>query len=161
MCHNVGVRTKALPNLQLKRLREARGLSQAKLAELVGCGQGDIGKLEIGAKRTTAEWAIRIAPHLGVDPKELFPSATANEGRPTLPPSQLDPERLRISIMVARRMADAHGAGNNEVAISELAAAIYDVLAESAAAGHQVRDDQAALSLIERVLRRIWRPLTS
>lgn len=155
------MRTKALPNLQLKRWREARGLSQAKLAELVGCGQGDVAKLETGAKRTTADWAIRLGPHLGVDPKELFPSASGGaEPSPVSIPAQLDAEKLRLSIMVARRMADAHGAGNNEVAISELVAAIYDVLAESEAAGNPVADDRVALSLIERVLRRIWRPPT-
>lgn len=153
--------TKALPNLQLKRLREARGLSQAKLAELVGCAQGDIAKLEIGAKRTTAEWAIRLGPALGVDPQELFPSATGNPGEPRSISSQLDPRKLQLSIMVARRMAASHGAGDDEAVISELAAAIYDVLAESEAAGNPVGNDRDALALIERVLRRFWRPPTT
>lgn len=150
--------TKALPNVQLKRLRKSRGFSQAKLADLAGCGQGDVAKLETGAKRTTAEWAVRLGTPLGVDPKELFPSA---EGRGGELPFQLDPEKLRLSIMVARRMAGAHGLGGDERAISELAAAIYDVLAESEAAGSAIADDQVALSLIERVLRRFWRPPTS
>ncbi len=151
--------TKALPNLQLKRLREARGFSQAKLAELANCSQGDVAKLETGAKRTTAEWALRLGPLLGVDPKELFPSADPGGGEPrSISSSQLDPERLRISITVARRMAAAHGVADNEVAISELAAAIYDILAESATAGRPLRDDRDAMLLIERVLRRVWRP---
>jgi transcriptional regulator with XRE-family HTH domain len=145
--------TKALPNLQLKRLREARGLSQAKLAELAECRQGDIAKLETGSKRTTAEWAIRLGPHLGVDPRELFPSDAPNEGQPAAVPSQLDPEKLRLSMIVARGMADAHGVGNNEATIYGLAAQIYDVLVEK-----RVRDLQEALSVIEGILQRIWRP---
>ncbi len=150
--------TKAIPNLRLKRLREERGLSQAKLAELAGCGQGDIGKLEVGAKRTTAEWAIRLAPSLGVDPKELFPTGDPDAPPgPTLP-YQLDPAKLRLSITVAHRMADAHGIAGNEAAISSLAAAIYDVLMESKMAGRSVVNDAEAISLIERVLRRVWRP---
>jgi transcriptional regulator with XRE-family HTH domain len=150
-------KTKAFPNAQLKRLREARGFSQAKLADLVGCGQGDIAKLETGAKRTTADWAIRLAPPLGVDPRELFPGlGAAAQGGPAS--AGLDPEKLSRSLMIARRMAAAHGVGGNEAAITGLAAAIYDVLAESEAVGAPALDDQAALSLIERVLRRIWRP---
>src|SRR5689334_15650897 len=70
--------TKAIPNTQLKAIREARGLSQQKLADLVGCGQGDIAKLESGAKRSTIDWLVRIAPHLGVEPKDLLPPVPGN-----------------------------------------------------------------------------------
>ncbi len=153
-----GVRTKALPNAQLKRLREAHGFSQARLAELAGCGQGDIAKLETGAKRTTAEWAIRLAPPLEVEPQELFPTSATDEGAVPATPYQLDPAKLRISISVARRMAAAHGSGDNEAAVSSLAAAIYDVLVESKMTGRSVVADQDAIALIERVLRRVWRP---
>ncbi len=67
--------SKAIPNLQIKALREARGLSQQKLADMAGCGQGDIAKLETGAKRTTVDWMVRLAPHLGCEPKDLMPPA--------------------------------------------------------------------------------------
>lgn len=65
--------SKAIPNLQIKALREARGMSQQDLADLMGCGQSDIAKLETGAKRSTLDWMVRIAPHLGVGPKDLMP----------------------------------------------------------------------------------------
>jgi transcriptional regulator with XRE-family HTH domain len=151
-------KTKALPNAQLKRLRETRGLSQAKLADQVGCGQGDIAKLETGAKRTTADWAVRIAPALGVDPRELFPFM-GEDGKGQAPISTgVDPKKLRLSMTVARRLAAAHDLADNETVISELAAAIYDVLVESEALGTPASDDQAAISMIESVLRRLWRP---
>lgn len=73
--HNPPMQSKAIPNTQLRAFREARGFSQAKLAEAVGCGQGDIAKLESGAKRTTVDWMVRLAPHLAVDPKDLMPPA--------------------------------------------------------------------------------------
>lgn len=72
---NRGMATKAIPNTQIKALREALGMSQQKLADLVGCGQGDIAKLENGTKRSTVDWMVRIAPHLGVNPKDLMPPA--------------------------------------------------------------------------------------
>lgn len=67
--------TKAIPNTQITRFRTERGLSQQALADLVGCGQSDIAKLESGGKRSTIDWMVRIAPHLGVGPKDLLPPA--------------------------------------------------------------------------------------
>lgn len=77
--------TKAIPNTQLKAFREARHLSQAALADLVGCGQGDIAKLETGTKRTTVDWMVRIASHLDVEPKDLMPPAPGNSPLMKLP----------------------------------------------------------------------------
>lgn len=155
------LRAKARPNTELKRFREARHLSQAKLAELAGCGQGDIAKLETGAKRTTAEWSLRLAPPLGVTPRELFPSIDDHLRQRDIVPSgnaALDPEKLRHAMAIARKMAEMHGAENQEAAIAGLAATIYDVLAECEDAGQIVSNSVEGLALIEAVLKRVWRP---
>jgi transcriptional regulator with XRE-family HTH domain len=48
-------------------LREAAGLSQRQLAELVGIGGGTMSQLESGTNQPSAETAHRIADALGVD----------------------------------------------------------------------------------------------
>lgn len=62
----------------MKRLREAKGLSQEQLAELVGSSQPQIGRLEKkpGDKHyrpMTVRWAQRLAPHLGCKAADLLP----------------------------------------------------------------------------------------
>lgn len=58
----------------LKSLRVAKGLTQSELATLAGADQSQIAKLESAKIRMTAEWARRLAPHLGIGPEELaFP----------------------------------------------------------------------------------------
>jgi transcriptional regulator with XRE-family HTH domain len=148
--------TKARPNVELKRYREALGLRQQRLADLAGCGQGDIAKLETGAKRTTADWAEKLAPHLRVDPQALFPSGEAERGTTTLGP--IDPDKLRLAMAAARRQATLHGAHGREDVIANLAAAIYDALIEREAAGQAIQNEEEAVALVEAILRRFWRP---
>lgn len=69
---------KFLPNTQLRKLREMAGLSQQALANLAGCGQSDIAKLESGQKKSTVDWMVRIAPHLHAEPKDLMPEVPGN-----------------------------------------------------------------------------------
>lgn len=56
----------------LKKYREAKGLTQGKLAELCGTSTPQIQRLEAGDRKLTAEWARRIAPHLGVEAANLL-----------------------------------------------------------------------------------------
>ncbi|EJF76545.1 hypothetical protein MCO_01612 [Bartonella sp. DB5-6] len=56
----------------LKFFREKMGLSSKKLAELAGTSQPQIFRLENGHRKLTKEWAIRLAPHLSVTPKQLM-----------------------------------------------------------------------------------------
>ena len=60
---------------RIRDLREEKQLSRAALATLVGTGATQINKLETGERRLSDHWAQRIAPHLGVEPYELFMSA--------------------------------------------------------------------------------------
>ena len=48
-------------------LREAAGLSQTQLADLVGVGKGTMSQLENGIHQPSAETAHKIAEALGVD----------------------------------------------------------------------------------------------
>lgn len=62
---------------KLRSSRIAKDLTQAELATLVGADQSQIAKLESGKIRMTADWARRLAPHLGLGPEELaFPDDT-------------------------------------------------------------------------------------
>ncbi|WP_231711130.1 LexA family transcriptional regulator [Xanthobacter dioxanivorans] len=47
-------------------------MSQEALAKLVGTSQAQIDRLEKGQRKLTKEWAVRIAPHLGIDPSDLL-----------------------------------------------------------------------------------------
>lgn len=71
---------RAIPNLgtcaamanRVAELREALGLSQSDLAEMIGTTKSQLGKLERGERRLSDHWAQRLAPHLGVQAFELF-----------------------------------------------------------------------------------------
>ena len=52
--------------------RTARGLNQTQLAALAGTCQGQISKLERGDRTLSPEWAVRLAPHLGVQALSLL-----------------------------------------------------------------------------------------
>jgi transcriptional regulator with XRE-family HTH domain len=58
--------------LNLRRIREQRGLSQTQLAEAAGCSQPTISKLEKGEKNVTLDMLESIARALRVEPWELF-----------------------------------------------------------------------------------------
>jgi transcriptional regulator with XRE-family HTH domain len=56
----------------LKKHRNARGWSQAKLAEKVGTSTQYIGTLEIAKKFPSSEMVHSLSSALGIDPTELF-----------------------------------------------------------------------------------------
>ncbi len=57
---------------RLRRIRESRKLSQARLAELAGVSQPTVSKLENGDMNATLDKIVAIAGALGVEPQELF-----------------------------------------------------------------------------------------
>lgn len=62
----------------LRKLREASGLSQLKLAELADTTQATIARLEKGDRKLSMKWAEALAPHLGVDPQAImFPDQSS------------------------------------------------------------------------------------
>jgi transcriptional regulator with XRE-family HTH domain len=60
-------------NVMIRRLREARGLTQAELAKRAKLTQGYISQLEAGAKQDIgAQAAVRLAKALAVPVKEML-----------------------------------------------------------------------------------------
>lgn len=64
--------TKQLLALRLKELRKSRGLTQEKLAELIGRDTKHISKLEIAGSYPSIETLERIAKVLDVELKDIF-----------------------------------------------------------------------------------------
>jgi transcriptional regulator with XRE-family HTH domain len=60
---------------EIRRLREARGWSQAKLAGDTGMGVSGISQIETGARNPSAVTLWKIAEALGVEVGALFPKA--------------------------------------------------------------------------------------
>ena len=60
---------------EIRRLREARGWSQAKLAGDTGMGVSGISQIETGARNPSAVTLSKIAGALGVEVGDLFPKA--------------------------------------------------------------------------------------
>lgn len=71
---------------RLKDIREARDLTQAQLAEMVGTTPATISRLESGPMQMTENWARRIAGALKVNVSELFGEIVPafNSGLPVL-----------------------------------------------------------------------------
>jgi DNA-binding XRE family transcriptional regulator len=65
--------TKASKN-RIAQMRNARGMTQQELADLVGAHWITISKLERGITKLTTEWLEKLAPPLGVHPWELLPN---------------------------------------------------------------------------------------
>lgn len=94
----------------IRSLREARGLTQARLAELVSTSQPQIRRLEAGERQLTKEWAQRLAPHLGVAASQLMfgenVSAPSPAGFITVPSVDLNPPAQ--TEMLAGRVTGDH-----------------------------------------------------
>jgi phage repressor protein C with HTH and peptisase S24 domain len=67
---------------RISEIRNARKISQDRLAELVGTGRSQIVKLERGERRLTVEWMERIARALQCEPAELLLRKTTTVGLP-------------------------------------------------------------------------------
>jgi transcriptional regulator with XRE-family HTH domain len=151
-------RGKSPPNLALRNFRQARNLSQAKLAKLAKLSQSVIARLETGAARTTADVAARLAPILGRDPRDLFPpSLSRSEQRlaepspEPPPPGHTDPAVMRRALTVARRFG-----GTDDELVVEIAGLVYALLLRERD-GWPISDDEGTLTLIEGFLRRLRR----
>jgi transcriptional regulator with XRE-family HTH domain len=66
----------------LREWREAKGLTQERVAGLIGTNKGQVSKLERGDQRMNEDWMILFAEALGVEPSELLrdPAAPSREG---------------------------------------------------------------------------------
>jgi len=57
---------------RLRRLREARDVSQVKLAAMLGITQSNVSEMERGIRSITAHQAVRLAKALGVSIDEIL-----------------------------------------------------------------------------------------
>lgn len=57
---------------KIKEIRELRGLSQARLADLIGTSQPQIDRLEKGQRKLTTDWMARIAAALNCKQSDLL-----------------------------------------------------------------------------------------
>ena len=111
-----------------RRVRERRlalGLTQARLARLVGVSPQQLHKYETGTRRIMAGWLARLAEALGVGPAELYEGlGTPGEGlvelggreRATLELARsflaiADRRRQRALLVLARALAGGDGDG--------------------------------------------------
>ncbi len=78
---------------EIRRLREARGWSQAKLAGASDMGTSGISQIETGARNPSAATLSKIAEALGVEVRDLFPLGQA-------PLPDLEDERPSPSVAV-------------------------------------------------------------
>jgi transcriptional regulator with XRE-family HTH domain len=68
--------------VNLRRLRQERGLTQEQLALAADMHMADIGAIETQGREPRVTTIARLATALGVHPGELFEGVTAAEDRP-------------------------------------------------------------------------------
>lgn len=80
---------------EIRRLREAKGWSQAKLAGDAGMGVSGISQIETGARNPSAATLQRIAEALGVEVRDLFPLEQA----PLLLPEPTEEQKTAYNLV--------------------------------------------------------------
>lgn len=63
---------KKLLGWRIKELRTRKGMTQEKLAEMIGVGERNLSKIECGNNFVTSETLSNILSALDVEPSELF-----------------------------------------------------------------------------------------
>ena len=67
---------------RIREIREAAGLTQEELAEMVGTTATHIWRLEQGRTKLTADWMTRLAEALGCSPADLIANVVTAEVKP-------------------------------------------------------------------------------
>ncbi|MBB4268123.1 helix-turn-helix domain-containing protein [Roseospira visakhapatnamensis] len=90
----------ATPPNRIREWREVRGLSRRALAELIGCHESQIVKLEAGERSLNTRWMSRLALALEVAAADLLP-----EQPDTVAPPATADGAMRMAIeLIYRRM---------------------------------------------------------
>jgi transcriptional regulator with XRE-family HTH domain len=122
---------------EIRRLREAQGLSQTKVAAAADMGPSGLSQIETGARNPSAVTLHKIATALGVEVAELFP-----KGRTPQPDD---------GVRVVRGEARVQGSAAVRVS-AEVRAAIVAVLRRR---GLGEKDADAAAEEIVRAITRL------
>lgn len=88
----------------VRALRQARGLTQAELAELAGVNQATVSKAERGEMNITMDKIVALAAALNVEPVQLF-DLPELQARALAAISAIDPERRAAALVVLEAMA--------------------------------------------------------
>lgn len=144
---------KFAPNVALKNFRAAARLTQAKLADLAGYSQTTIARLETGESQTTAGAAAKLAPLLGRQPRDLFPSGSQHDHSE---PENIDDDLMIRAFSIGRRLA----AGGDDELTAHIAGLAYALL-KGEREGHPITDDERTLVTIEAFVRRLRRRRSS
>jgi transcriptional regulator with XRE-family HTH domain len=75
------------------KLRNERGLSQQKLADLVGTSGPQINRLEKGERRLSQDWMVKLAKALGVAPADLI-----SDGKVKATPSAAKSPAVKMAV---------------------------------------------------------------
>jgi transcriptional regulator with XRE-family HTH domain len=81
---------------EIRRLREEKGWSQAKLAGAADMGTSGISQIETGARNPSAVTLSKIAEALGVGVADLFPKGLSSSPEPTFNDVLDDEQRLAL-----------------------------------------------------------------
>lgn len=88
------------PPMSLRSLRESAGLTQAQLAERVGCTAPVIGHYETRSRISRARLIEPLAAALGVSPAQVLEAVSIAEARKTT--------RVRVEMPADGRCGDCH-----------------------------------------------------
>ena len=106
---------------RLKALREARGWTQAHLAELAGMTASEISRVECGAREPRFTTLEQLAQSLGVPPEQLFVDGSERPVQPARSrqggyehllhslPRELVDAAIRAAVMLSRAAAAQKG----------------------------------------------------
>ncbi len=91
---------------RVRKLRDARKLTQTQLAGMIGVNQATISKIEKGIANPTQTMITRLAAALGVDPVDLFAQGDL-EARALDALKKMPPDRRQAALAVLEAMATA------------------------------------------------------
>ena len=171
---------------EIRRLREARGWSQAKLAGDTGMGVSGISQIETGARNPSAVTLWKIAGALGVEVGDLFPKAQSplpfEEASGRSPEERIETSNSlakaveTLSITYRRALEGLAGAPADDIgglylqaglihagaeAVAEHAGYSIDAEGDSVAEREAKRKMCDALDKMDRIVDEIWQAMTA
>lgn len=89
----------------LKSLRDARGITQAELAEMIGVNQAYVSKIEAGIANPSLDKILAIAKALHAQPAELFTLPTLQKRAIAALEAMPDADQREAALVVLEAMA--------------------------------------------------------